>query len=208
MSVAIGKIVASDSHLFYHTRVFDTSEVENPPSRFDYAFGSFVSISSPTEQLRAAENEKAESVIGIVSNSRLINPESAYYGPRLTVPQEQNKIFAPDYINEVGVMLSVLLLGSLTTKGGLQGVPPFVLPVGCEVRTATEQQIKAFHRDSEGRFQMRYYPLLSECGPALSPALLQKVCDSLSSVATPDERRILNVIRKNMTWQSTLGMVR
>ena len=50
-------------------------------------------------------------MIGVIYNSQLINPEYGNYGPRLSTPSRLNTVFSPDYLNEQGVLISILLLG-------------------------------------------------------------------------------------------------
>ncbi|MBK07666.1 MAG: hypothetical protein CL920_33330 [Deltaproteobacteria bacterium] len=206
MSIDLGKILNSESHLLYNARIYDESECSAPPKRQDYAFGTFV-LMQPHQD--TAEDTHREKIVGIISNSRLLNPESGNFGPRLTIPHEQNAVFAPDYLNEVGVVVSILLLGQLRPdQSGKQGVPPHVLPVGCTVRTLSTEEYKGFHYDENGRFQLRYYPLLAESGPGLAGSLLSMICEQLMSVCSPPERRILTALQKNAAWQSTLGNMR
>ena len=84
----IAKIVTSNSHLDYVGRVIDSLDSENPPASDDFGFAQFVSV--PLEN---------ESIIGIIHNSMLVNPEYSNYGPRLS-PKPELANFSPDYINE------------------------------------------------------------------------------------------------------------
>lgn len=199
MSVLLGKIVSSESHLLYHVRIFDASECAIPPKPKDFSLGTFVAISNA---------DAAELIVGIVANTRLINPEGGHFGPRLTIPHEQNAVFAPDYLSDVGVLISVLLLGRISNEAGVQGIPPTVLPVGSEAKVLPNEEIVSFHKDQRGRFQMRYYPLLMEMGPGFSMTLIQSVCDTLDGLLEHDEKRILSVVRKNVVWQNSVGTIR
>lgn len=192
-TVALGKIVSSESHLLYHVRIYDKSERADPPQSKDYAFGNFVVVNSST--------------VGVVANSRLINPEGGHFGPRLTIPHSDNAVFAPDYINEVGVSVAILLLGHLYDTGD-HNVPTQVVPVGAEVRSMTQDELKRFHHGPEKRFQMRYYPTVAESGLPFSSALMQRICDQLEPLCQAQEVRMLRVLRKNLSWQSTVGQIR
>ncbi len=195
----LGKILSSESHLLYHVRVYDSSECAEPPSPSDYAFGRFVLLQA---------NDHKESAVGVVANSRLLNPEAGQFGPRLTIPHSDNAVFAPDYLNEVGVLISVLLLGRLTHEGGNHNIPTQVMPVGAEVRTLSDDELQRFHRNADERFQMRYYPIVLESRLPFASGLLQQICAQLEPQCNPEEQRMLRVLQKNLAWQSTVGQMR
>ena len=48
-------------------------------------------------------------MIGVIYNSQLINPEYGSYRPRLSTPAKLNTVFSPDYLNEQGILISILL---------------------------------------------------------------------------------------------------
>ena len=117
----IAKIVSSNSHIDYVGRVIDSLDVANPPTSEDYGFGQFVA-------LPVAENEK---IIGVIYDSILVNPEYANYGPRLS-PKPELGSFSPDYLNEQGFLIGILLLGTINSANKIShGVPRR----GCSRRT-------------------------------------------------------------------------
>src|SRR5215211_5200549 len=97
----IAKIVKSNSHLDYIGRVIDALDVAAPPNVDDYGFAQFVSL---------PVNETQE-IVGVIYNSILINPEYSNFGPRLS-PKPELRGFSPDYLNEQGILVGILLLGS------------------------------------------------------------------------------------------------
>lgn len=198
----LGKILNSESHLLYHVRVYDATECAEPPEPSDYAFGRFVLLDNPSPE--GTNNP----VVGVVANSRLLNPEAGQYGPRLTIPHSDNAVFAPDYLNEVGVLVSILLLGRLTPKGGDHSIPTQVMPVGAEVRTMGNEELQRFHQTPDQRFQMRYYPIVLESRLPFASGLLQQICAQLEPHCKPEELRMLRVLQKNLAWQSTVGQMR
>jgi hypothetical protein len=197
-TIALGKIAYSESHLLYYVRIYDISECAEPPKPEHYAFGRFVSVKTSAEH----------PVMGVIVNSRLINPIGGHYGPRLTIPHEQNAVFAPDYLNETGVEIAVLLIGYLRESVGKQGIPTQVMGVGDEVRTLDQRELLDFHRSADGKFQMHYYPLIMESRVPFASALLLQICSQLEVLCEPKEKRILAVMRKNIIWQSTIGLTK
>ena len=77
---------------------------EDPPSDDDYGFAQFVNLPL----------SKTEEIVGVIYNSLLVNPEYANFGPRLS-PKPELGNFSPDYLNEQGFLIGILLLG---TRGG------------------------------------------------------------------------------------------
>jgi hypothetical protein len=128
----IAKITKSNSHVDYFARVLDSLETSANLSPSDFQFGQFVKIAvGPTE------------VIGVIYNSQLINPEYGNYGPRLSTPSNLNVVFSPDYLNEQGVLISILLLGWRDTDGNYQDVPRVVLPINSHVETMSDAEVRA-----------------------------------------------------------------
>ena len=100
--VKIAKIVKSNSHVDYVGRVIDSLDAAEPPSAEDYGFAQFVRIPF----------EEGEELVGVVYTTQLANPEYGSFGPRLS-PQTDLAVLSPDYLNEQGVLLGILLLGLL-----------------------------------------------------------------------------------------------
>ncbi len=75
----IAKIVKSNSHVDYVGRVLDRLDSARPPAPEHYRFGQFISI--PTD---------AETMVGIIYNSLLINPDYDRLGPRLSGSADMN----------------------------------------------------------------------------------------------------------------------
>src|SRR5574341_1239653 len=141
----IAKITKSNSHVDYFARVLDSLETSANLSPSDFQFGQFVKIA-------VGQTE----VIGVIYNSQLINPEYGNYGPRLSTPAELNVVFSPDYLNEQGVLISILLLGWKDANGNYQDVPRVVLPINSHVETMSDAEVRAFHydgRDGSGALQ-------------------------------------------------------
>lgn len=198
-NIALGKIISSESHLLYHVRVYDTSERESPPQIPDYPLGRFVFLDT---QSTHSSPPSQGTVVGIIANSRLLHLDN--YAPRASMSRPQNSMFPSDSPHDVGVLLTILLLGSLQQGFGNHNIPTHVIPVGTEVITLPNEQIRDFHHNRQQQFQMRYYPLLRESGISFFSSLLLQICQQIEPLCTLQEHRMLNVIRKNVIWNTTL----
>jgi hypothetical protein len=193
----IAKIIKSNSHVDYAARILDSLETPRPPQTSDYHFGQFVKV---------AVND-AEAV-GVIYNSQLINPEYGNYGPRLSTPSTMNAVFSPDYLNEQGVMIGILLLGSKSASASLQGVPRAVLPINSEVETMTEDEVRAFHRDSNGAVKLAYYSHITTHAGLFAFQLMTEIVDQLERLVDERDRARLAVLRQTLAWQQTIGRMR
>ena len=185
----IARIVQSTSHLEYSARVLDSLETGQSPLPADYAFGRFVAIGS---------------TVGIISNSQLINPEFGNFGPRLTTPVEINRLFTPDFLNEQGVLISILLLGWRGEAGYFQGVPPEVQPVNSPVETLLPAELLAFHRDGNKGLQLAYYPVIAMLGKPLARPLIELVIAQLDPLIDDAERSRLRIFQQALVWRETV----
>lgn len=184
----IARVVQSASHLDYTARVLDSLETGESPLPGDYSFGRFVIIGN---------------AIGIICNSQLINPEFGSYGPRLTAPTEMNRIFSPDFLNEQGVLISILLLGWRDQRGYHQGVPPEVLPVNSPVEALAADELLSFHRLGEEGVRLGYYPVIAIHAKLLARPLIEAVIAQLDPLIDDVERARLRVFRQTLAWQQT-----
>lgn len=197
----IAKIVKSNSHVDYVGRVIDSLDASEPPAPDDYGFAQFVRIPF----------DGGEELIGVVYTTQLANPEYGSFGPRLS-PQADLAVLSPDYLNEQGVLLGILLLGSRVREGGAwacrQGVPRRVAPVGQDVYNLPEGEAFEFHRGEGGRLQLHYFSqTLAHAGPFAVP-LVEAVISQLEPACTAQERQRLCVLKKSLVWQRTLGGMR
>jgi hypothetical protein len=193
----IAKIIKSNSHVDYAARILDSLETAHSPGVDDYHFGQFVKIA-------AGERE----VMGVIYNSLLINPDYGNFGPRLTTPREHNAVFRPDYLNEQGVLIGVLLLGWRDAAGVQQGVPPVVLPINSPVETASADDLLAFHRDDDGAVRLAYYAHVTTHAGLFAFQLLAAIVDQLDALADDGDRARLAVLRQTLSWQQTIGTMR
>ncbi len=201
----IAKIVASNSHVDYVGRIIDRLDVEAPPTGDDYGFAQFVSL--PVEE--------GLDVVGVIYDTQLLNPEYGQFGPRLS-PRAELAVLSPDYLNEQGVLVGILLLGWREGGGDEQagrttarhGVPRRVIPVGQDVYRLREHEADAFHRDAEGKLQLHYYSQVITHAGAFGVPLVEAIIAQLEGLGTAEERQRLCVLKKSLVWQRTLGGVR
>jgi hypothetical protein len=194
----LAKIVKSNSHVDYIGRVIDVLDAEKPPGSADYGFAQFVSM--PLD---------AEEVIGVVYNSLLANPDYGNYGPRLS-PMPDLSILSPDYLNEQGLLIGILLLGWRDRAKGTnhQGVPRRVIPVNQEVYRLADEDVLRFHRDADGRVHLHYYSQIITHAGLFSVPLIEAIIEQLEPACATDERQRLCVLKQALVWQRTVGGMR
>ncbi|HEY8461739.1 MAG TPA: hypothetical protein VIM99_15220 [Blastocatellia bacterium] len=193
----IAKITRSNSHVDYFARVLDSLETSVSLSPADFQFGQFVKI-------KVGEEE----VVGVIYNSQLINPEYGNYGPRLSTPAKLNTVFSPDYLNEQGILISILLLGWRNGEENRQDIPRVVLPINSHVETMSDDEVRAFHyggRDGNGGLQVHYYSHVTTHAGLFAFQLLSAIVDQLERLADDQDRARLDVLRKTLAWRQTIG---
>jgi hypothetical protein len=190
--VVIGSVVKSTSHISYLCRVFGKLETEVVPHPEDYAFGTFVTL-TPLE-------ESSVRLVGVVRDTLLINPDYGNLGPRLS-SDEELAVFSPDYLQEKGVLVDILVLGWLDGPDACHTVPALAAQVGTRVETMAEDQVCDFHRDAKGRFLMGYLPQVLIRNEPMSASLLPAILDRLEP-AFPDQRRVIGVLKNNLAWKA------
>jgi hypothetical protein len=195
--IKLAKIVKSNSHVDYVGRIIDVLDVDEPPSAADYGFAQFVSIALPDEL----------DVVGVIYNSLLANPDYGNYGPRLSTVADLS-VLSPDYLNEQGLLVGILLLGWRERGVSHHAMPRRVIPVNQEVYHLDDAGVQAFHRDAEGRIQLHYYSqVMAHAGPFGGP-LIEAVIEQLEPACEPEERQRLCVLKQTLVWQRTVGGMR
>ncbi|CAN5694011.1 hypothetical protein BH24ACI3_BH24ACI3_02240 [soil metagenome] len=190
----IAKIVGSNSHIDYVARVIDDRDGESPPDSQDYGFAQFVAIDAG--ELTA---------IGVIHDSRLINPDYANFGPRLS-PKPMIGKFSPDSISEQGILLGIMLLGTVSEIGEcMHSVPRIVVPAASDVRKMTPVEVLDFHGSKLGPIRLNYYPHLMRHTGAFAAPLLDSIIEQLLQGCDAADRERLAVIRNSLKWQSTFG---
>lgn len=193
----IAKIVRSNSHVDYVARVFGPREIAEDVSPNDYRFGQFVKIAGHGGE-----------VVGVIYNSFLINSAYGDFGPRLSTSQEQNAIFSPDYLNEQGVLIGLLLVGWHDGNGYQQGLPREVLPLNADVETLSDEDVCAFHHTPGNGLELKYYNHVTTHAGYFTFQLLSTIVDQLEELCEERDRARLQVLRKSLTWQQTMATMR
>ncbi|MDQ3798803.1 MAG: hypothetical protein M3384_05080 [Acidobacteriota bacterium] len=197
----IARIVKSNSHVDYVGRVIDSLDVAEPPSAEDYGFAQFVSL--PLEN-------GGEEIVGVIYNSILLNPDYANYGPRLS-PKPELGGFSPDYLNEQGLLIGILLLGTINRADGgrvLHGVPRRVVPAGQDVYKIEPDQVRRFHSDENECLQIHYYSQIVAHAGLFATPLLEAIIEQLSLDCSDDDKKRLGVLKQSLAWQRTMGGMR
>ncbi|HEY0428538.1 MAG TPA: hypothetical protein VGC76_12225 [Pyrinomonadaceae bacterium] len=193
----IAKIVSSNSHIDYVGRVIDELDAETPPSAEDYGFAQFVSL--PLED---------KDIIGVIYNSMLVNPEYANYGPRLS-PKPELGSFSPDYLNEQGFLIGILLLGTKDkSEKILHGVPRRVVPAGQDVYKIDAAEVRKFHTDESDCLQIHYYSQIVAHAGLFAVPLLEAIIEQLSLDCSESDKQRLGVLKQTLAWQRTMGGMR
>lgn len=195
----LAKIIKSNSHIDYVGRVIDALEADNPPASTDYGFAQFVSL--PVDEGLEA--------VGIIYNTQLLNPDYGSFGPRLS-PASDLAVFSPDFINEQGVLIGILLLGwrDCFKKTNHHGVPHRVIPVNQEIYRMEDKDILDFHCDNQERVQLHYYSQIVAHAGLFAVPLLEAILSQLSPSCADGERKRLTVLKQALAWQRTMGGMR
>lgn len=197
----IARIVKSNSHVDYVGRVIDRLDADSPPEAEDYGFAQFVSV---------PVGEETE-IVGVIYDTQLANPEYGNFGPRLSSHAELS-VLSPDFLNEQGVLVGILLLGWRERRGSewtsFHGVPRRVVPVGQEVYSLDEGEVYDFHRGAGAGVQLHYYSQVVAHAGAFALPLIESVIEQLDPACTAQERQRLCVLKKSLVWQRTLGQMR
>jgi hypothetical protein len=183
----------------YVGRVIDRLDTEAAPAAEDYGFGQFVSL--------PVGGDGGE-VAGVIYDTQLVNPEYGSLGPRLSPPSEL-AVLSPDYLNEQGVLVGLLLLGWRDAAGDAHhAVPRRVIPVGQDVFAMPDEEVLEFHRDAGGQLRLHYFSqVLARAGASALP-LLEAVLEQLERGVSAEERQRFCVLRRSLAWQRTMGGMR
>jgi len=190
--VIIGTIVKSNSHVSYLCRIYGKLETDDVPEPSDFAFGTFHAI-----PLGAGKR-----LICAVRDTVLVNPEYGNHGPRLS-PDRDLAIFSPDYLNEKGVLVELVVLGDETHGRVNHGIPPLAPEIGARVEAVTDEDVLNFHRNDRRSFCIAYLSRLSARNDPALNALLLDVLDRLEP-SFPEDQPLIRVLRDNLAWKSQI----
>ena len=192
----IAKIVSSNSHIAYIARVLEERDGVGVPTAEDYGFGKFVRMQCD-----------AERVVGIIFDSRLVNPEYSFGAPRLAETPAMGDL-KRDLVNEQKALVGILLLGSIRDGVAAQQIPHRVVPAGCLVEAMETDEVVRFHKDGGEAVQMHYFPNLMAMSGALAIPLAKTIIDQLSPHCTEGDRQRLAVMSSSLSWKHTFGDIR
>lgn len=196
--IEIGKVLGSNSQIDYICEVFNDSDVESVPSPSDHRFGQFVSVTKEVD-----ENEIV--FVGVIYDSRIVDPEQGRDGPRLSRPEEQN-LFHPSYVDEKKKLLGIALIGYIDPeKKKHHCVPPWTLEVDDIVKKMTDDEMVEFH-EREGEVRIGYYQGLLRIAQPLASDLLSNIIGKLKA-ERPEDRKALNVIERNLEFKKMMKEV-
>ncbi|NLD42980.1 MAG: hypothetical protein GX657_05740 [Chloroflexi bacterium] len=188
--MVIGKIASSSSHIAYVCQVASRGEADLVPRPQDYGFGTFVGI----------ERADGSSLVGVISDTTLLNPEFGSLGPRLS-PRDDLGVFSPDYLEEKLTLVAIVVLGAVAADGTvLQGVPPVAAEIDAAVRRLAVDEVVAFHTGAGG-VALGYVPLLTSLPSPLAPHLLLQIIEGLRGLFPQDAQR-LSVLADNLAWKA------
>lgn len=193
----LARVVKSNSHIDYLARILGPADIEAAPGISDFRFGQFVSISGSEGSNFAA--------VGVIYDSQLVNPEYGSLGPRLSTPQELNRVFSPDLLNEQGIVVAILLVGWLEDGVYRQGLPRLVLPINSDVIAMSDEEVRDFHHSPDGSIGLHYFPQLSSHSGGFSISLLDEIMRQLESLTDEMQKSRLAVLRRNLAWQQAMS---
>lgn len=192
----IATIVSSNSHVDYVGRIIDELDAVDPPSPDSYGFAQFVGIPSGDGE-----------AVGIIYDSRLINPEYSNFGPRLS-PKPSLENFSPDFLNEQGILIGILMLGMLNPDGlASHGVLRGIIPAGTDVMVLEPEKVEQFHAGEDGINLHYYSQVTTHAGPLAAP-LLEAVIEVLKNGRDDNDRDRLELLAQNLRWQRTMAASR
>lgn len=193
----IAKIVSSNSHIAYIARVLEERDGEGVPAADDYGFGRFVVM--PTD---------GERVVGVICDSRLVNPEYMNYTPRGASTPALGGL-RQDLVEEKKALIGILLLGTVdANERPVQEIPKRVVPAGQFVFAMEREAVATFHRGGDGAVQLRYFPnLLANAGPLAVP-LAKTMIEQIDADCSETDRQRLAVMANALNWKQTFGDLR
>ena len=194
----IARIVSSNSHIDYIGRVIDAlDDGEQIPQPSDYSFGEFVGLDCD-----------GETVVGVIYDSRLVNPEYGSFAPR-SGPRAELARHNADFAREQGMLIGILLLGTVEATGkAFHGVPRKIVPVGQAVETLALEKFNRFHIDGADRLSVSYYPQLVANARQFAIPLLDTIISRLSENCSAAESQRLQVLKQSLSWQGTFGTMK
>lgn len=182
----IASIIGSTSHVTYIARLDDADDGRD-------LFGSFVSV-----------NVGNETVVGVVSDSRLTNPELFRMSPRSESEHALSDV-AGELQKSRQSLIAVLLLGTMADGIARQELPRLVVPPNADVSLMDRELIRQFHTDAAGGLMLHYLSGIMTHAGGLGLPLAKYIIEQLSSDSNEAEQKRLDVLLRSITWKQTFG---
>jgi hypothetical protein len=208
--LTLGTIAQSHSQMDYVVEVYRERDRERPPGKQDYEFGQPVYTTTDVQG-------ETRAMIGVVYDSRLVDPEQGREGPRLSNPDQE--LFVPGYVDEKRTLLGVAFLGvaELTPHSETAGydltaveqvMPRWTLDIDDAVSKLPTAGFKQFHFP-ESTLRVQYYDRLISTAERFGAEVTLAVLDRLRA-DTPADENMLDVIEQKVRWEanSDRGVVR
>ena len=192
----IARIVSSNSHIAYIGRVLEARDGDEVPGRDDYGFGRFVMM--PDEH---------GSVVGVICDSRLVNPEYINYTPRGSSMPALGSL-NQDLIHEKKALIGILLLGTMIDGIATQQIPERVVPAGQFVFAMSHDEIANFHSGADGSLQLHYFPNLLANAGSLGVPLARTMIGQITVDRPEADQQRLAVMANALQWKQTFGELR
>lgn len=200
--LAIGSIVSSNSHMDYTVEIFNETDRERAPNPDECGFGQPVFVKKTIQETEFI-------VVGVIYDTQLIDPDQGRSGPRLA--QGDQPQFTPGYVEERTKFAGVSLLGTAevsgdgTIKNPNHQMPRWTLAIEDLVDQCPSDITREFHITEDGEFQIAYIERLLDVAGSLGAEVTLALVERLRELFPEEEhQRILDVIEKDVRWQSSL----
>lgn len=136
----IGQIVRVDSTLNWLVEVFRKRDVETPPDRTEYSFGTFVK--TPLEDIE---------LISVIRDVVIYNPD---YGVPQVKAEEREEIekLMPDIGDQVRTLVYVYYLGDLRDGNPDHTFPNLNPEIHDNVSLMSDEEVRKFHKKDENLY--------------------------------------------------------
>lgn len=193
MTHEIGKVIRGENHILYWIQINNDIEGNPAPTPEDCSFGSFVAINP--------EFNKNLSLIGVISNTMLLDRDALRYGPRLAQDQETMNIIYPDFIDERIKIVKVLLIGYIRDKKAYHEFPTITPNLGNSGVKLSQGEIIKFHLINS-KFQLGYFSNVMTYSKLYIP-LMKEILLQLRDLFK-DEAEIIQLLLNNLEYQAKI----
>ena len=209
--IEIGCIVHSNNHMDYVVEVYRERDRDRAPKKHEYSFGHPVYTHQKVQG-------KDYAVFGVVYDTQILDPDQGRSGPRLAA--ERQDMFTPGYVQDKQTVLGVALLGYAEVSESPDGrgwgieevsheMPPWTLDVDMIVREVNDDGFLRLHT-VDGDLELGYYQRLLSVADSFGAEVSLSILERLRRVTGSEVDEMLDVLERNIRWQSTTdrGVVR